>query len=243
MFDTTSVSVSRRDRARRLAALPAAVAIHALALGVVAVGQLWAVDPVHEVVPVPPLVVHLPPPSGSDHTASRRMTGGSASRQGHREATVPPVTVPAEAAKTPDSEPSSDADRVPGTEGLGGLEPGGSGLRDAPELPAVEPDVEAEPPRQVGGDVRAPVAVTRTAPAYPEVARRLRIQGVVLLAAVIDSSGDVVDVRVLNDIGFGCAQAAVAAVRTWKYRPGTLHGRPVSVWLEVKVSFRLDGAG
>jgi TonB family protein len=241
MFDTTSVSVSRRDRVRRLAALPAAVGIHALALGVVAVGQLWAVDPVHEVVPVPPLVVHLPPPSGSDHMASRRMTGGSASRQGHREATVPPVTVPAEAAKTPGSEASSDAGRVRGTEGLGGLEPGGSGLGDAPELPAVNPDVEV--PRQVGGDVRAPVAVTRTAPAYPEVARRLRIQGVVLLAAVIDSSGDVVDVRVLNDIGFGCAQAAVAAVRTWKYRPGTLHGRPVSVWLEVKVSFRLDGAG
>jgi protein TonB len=78
---------------------------------------------------------------------------------------------------------------------------------------------------------------------YPELARRMRIQGVVRLEAVIDEHGNVVDARVLDDIGMGCGQAAVEAIRTWRYEPATLNGRPVSVYLEVRVSFQLRGNG
>jgi protein TonB len=99
-----------------------------------------------------------------------------------------------------------------------------------------------EPPRRIGGDVKAPVAIARSAPPYPEAARKIRIEGVVLVEAVIDEAGNVVDARVLKDIGMGCGRAAVEAIRTWRYEPATLNGRPVSVYLEVRVSFRLHGA-
>jgi protein TonB len=96
---------------------------------------------------------------------------------------------------------------------------------------------------RVGGDVRAPVAISRPAPRYPEVARKARIEGTVLVEAIIDQVGSVVDARVLNDIGMGCGQAALDAIRGWRYEPATLNGRPVSVYLEVRVSFQLHGAG
>ena len=86
MFETTlTASRPQRDGTRRLAALPAAVAVHALALGVVAVGQLWAVDPVHDIVLVPPLVVHL-------SAAGRRgRHAGSAVRATAAQTRVPPA--------------------------------------------------------------------------------------------------------------------------------------------------------
>jgi hypothetical protein len=93
MFETTlAASRPQRDGTRRLAALPAAVAVHALALGVISVGQLWAVDPVRDVVLVPPLVVHLPLPLGGDSPA-RWNAGGSPVRV-RQQRVAQPVVVP-----------------------------------------------------------------------------------------------------------------------------------------------------
>jgi len=76
---------------------------------------------------------------------------------------------------------------------------------------------------RVGGDVRAPVAISRSAPRYPEVARKARIEGTVLVEAIIDQAGNVVGARVLNDIGMGCGQAALDAIRK-RYAAGLLLG-------------------
>jgi protein TonB len=84
-----------------------------------------------------------------------------------------------------------------------------------------------------------PISVLRTAPVYPEIARHRRHEGVVIIEAVINRQGSVVDARVLKDPGFGMAEAALAAIRNWRYEPATLDGRPVSVYLTVTVSFQL----
>ncbi|HLE60830.1 MAG TPA: energy transducer TonB [Thermoanaerobaculaceae bacterium] len=86
-----------------------------------------------------------------------------------------------------------------------------------------------------------PVSVSHPAPVYPEAARRLRREGVVVVEAIIDRYGSVVDATVLKDPGFGMAEAALAAIRTWRYEAATLDGRRVSVYLTVTVTFQLRG--
>jgi protein TonB len=76
-------------------------------------------------------------------------------------------------------------------------------------------------------------------PDYPEAARKARIEGVVILEAVITAQGGVEDVRVVHSAGLLLDSAAAEAVRRWTYRPGTLNGRAVRVLLTVNVTFRV----
>jgi protein TonB len=82
---------------------------------------------------------------------------------------------------------------------------------------------------------------TRVLPTYPELARRARITGQVILQAVIETEGSVSSIRILREtperVGFG--EAAATAVSRWRYRPGMQHGRPVRVLLTVTVDFTL----
>ena len=73
-------------------------------------------------------------------------------------------------------------------------------------------------------------------PVYPEIARRAGVSGVVILEAVIDPNGNVTDVRVLRSIPL-LDQAAMDAVRQWKYEPTLLNGVPVPIVMTVTVRF------
>jgi TonB family protein len=84
-----------------------------------------------------------------------------------------------------------------------------------------------------------PVLVSRIEPVYPEYARKMHQEGVVVLQAVIDSSGLVVNLRVVKSAGEMLDSAAIAAVEKWIYRPATLNGRTVNVYLSVSVDFKL----
>ena len=96
-------------------------------------------------------------------------------------------------------------------------------------------------PIHVGGDVRKPEKVFAPAPRYTEIARKARVQGVVIVQAIIDEQGDVTDVKVLKALPMGLDEAAVETVRTWKFKPATLNGKPVEVYYNLTVNFRLDG--
>ena len=88
------------------------------------------------------------------------------------------------------------------------------------------------------GDVRPPERTTFVRPEYPELARKARAQGKVLLEIVVGTTGEVEEVRILrSDPLFD--QAAVEAVRKWRYQPALQGGRPVRVYLTVKVDFEL----
>src|SRR3954452_23848606 len=79
-------------------------------------------------------------------------------------------------------------------------------------------------PYHVGGDVKAPVAIVHVNPVYPEEARRERISGMVVLETLIDHTGVVKEVSVLKPLPHGLSEAAVAAVKQWLFKPGTLNG-------------------
>jgi protein TonB len=77
-------------------------------------------------------------------------------------------------------------------------------------------------------------------PQYPEAARKARMEGVVILEAIITDQGSVEDVRVLKSVNPLLDASAVRAVQQWKYKPATLNGRAVRVYLTVTVTFRLN---
>jgi TonB family protein len=74
---------------------------------------------------------------------------------------------------------------------------------------------------------------------YPEIARRAGIQGTVYVEAFINERGEVDRAVVRKGIGSGCDEAAVAAVKQSKFRPGTQQGVPVKVRLAIPIRFRL----
>ncbi|MEA2235690.1 MAG: hypothetical protein QOC81_414 [Thermoanaerobaculia bacterium] len=96
-----------------------------------------------------------------------------------------------------------------------------------------------DPPLRVGGDVRAPIVINRVEPSYTEAAKKSRIHGIVILEVIIDRTGVVKDAQVLKPLPFGLDQAAVDAVKQWRFKPGTLNGQPVDVIFNLTLNFRL----
>jgi len=109
---------------------------------------------------------------------------------------------------------------------------------DIPEGPPPSP--EPEGPIQVGGDVLPPEKTFAPQPQYTEIARKARLQGVVIVQAIIDKQGSVTNVKVLKGLGMGLDQAAVDAIKKWKFEPATLNGKPVAVYYNLTVNFRLQ---
>jgi len=110
-----------------------------------------------------------------------------------------------------------------------------TGLPEAPARPAPPPAVE---PVRPGGQIETPERIVYVAPVYPPVARAARLEGVVIIEATISLSGDVVNARVLRSMPL-LDEAALAAVRQWRYTPTLLNGVPVPVILTVTVQFKI----
>ena len=92
---------------------------------------------------------------------------------------------------------------------------------------------------RITAEVKQPQLIKKVEPPYPEIARKARIQGIVILEAVITKTGSVEEVKVLRALHPILDQAAVNAVKQWKYQPATLNGRPVKVYFTVTVNFTL----
>jgi TonB family protein len=107
-------------------------------------------------------------------------------------------------------------------------------------IPSSPPPPLSSAPLRVGGDVTRPEKLSGPTPQYTEIARRARIQGVVIVEAIIDKKGQVTDVRVIRPLPMGLDQAAADAVRQWRFRPATLNGKPVDVFYSLTVNFQLQ---
>jgi protein TonB len=77
------------------------------------------------------------------------------------------------------------------------------------------------------------------APKYPPEAGRARVEGTVVLMAVISKDGSVQDVRVESGLPI-LAQAAMDAVKQWRYKPYLLNGEPVEVDSRITINFTLS---
>ena len=133
-----------------------------------------------------------------------------------------------------------------GSAGAAAFPFGGDGASGPPAAPAATASAAKPAPAgdgeilKVGGDVKEPVPLTSVPPAYPEEARKNRVQGKVLLEAVVDEKGIVAKVGTLESPDPALADAAVEAVKRWTYKPATLKGKPVKVRMTITVNFKLS---
>lgn len=119
----------------------------------------------------------------------------------------------------------------------------GSGDADAglftTDIGPTGPGAGGSAPLPVGGNIRSPLKLHDVAPLYPELARRARVQGMVIIRCVIDTNGRVAEAEVLRSVPLLDA-VALEAVRQWIYRPTLLNGSPVAVVMTVTVQFTLQ---
>ncbi len=106
-------------------------------------------------------------------------------------------------------------------------------------IPSAPPAPPEEGPIFVVGEVTKPVKTHAPQPAYTEIARKARIQGLVIVQAIIDKGGEVTNVKVIKGLPMGLTEAAVNAIKEWKFKPATLRGKPVDVYYNLTVNFKL----
>jgi len=91
----------------------------------------------------------------------------------------------------------------------------------------------------VGDGVSAPLAVKNVQPDYTSEAREARVQGEVVLGAVVTTDGAVTDIKVVQSLGHGLDESAVNAFSQWQFKPGAKDGKSVNVRISVKFGFNL----
>jgi len=241
MFDAALLE-SRKSRrfGDRKKSLPVAIALHGVVIGAFVGAAAWSTGEPPE--PVVPIVFSLPspppPPRGSGGHAAAAETHRSEHPRPAIAAAPAFREIPTVSPTTTDPKPEQPEFENPDQDGRPGDLLGKEGGTGDRPVVAGEPGLGDRPIR-ITHDVKAPVLVSQFEPDYPESMRQSHREGLVILEAVITATGDVEDVRVLKSANPIFDRAASDAVRRWRYRPATLNGRAVSVYLTVTVTFGL----
>jgi len=235
-----------------------------LVLEMIAAPKAGVLPPIHFTPPRPASPTH-----GGDGLPAPLLHKGDGGGRQRQERPIAPTTTldrplaapspltPPDPSSAPDQPPSEASDRPEGGEltddpgdwsgsdvGVGnrpGDCPGcpGKGVERGPGPPGGDDPVYAwtpgvTPPELIPG--------SRALPKYPDLARRARVEGSVILMIRIDEKGLVGEVQVIRSVDqrWGFDLAAIEAVKQWRYRPASMHGRAVSVWGQVIMEFSLS---
>jgi protein TonB len=184
----------------------------------------YPVPPDHDAHPHDPALVHAPLAPNHDEQA----------QPAHEETASEPAA-PASVVSAPLDAPARFTIVIgPASGSFGALASGASGASGgsasaSAEAPIVDASTLVEPAKRVAW----------SEPAYPEAARAAGIEGEVPVEIIVDARGMVESVRVLERAGYGLDDAAIAAVRRWRFSPRTVGGHPVRVRVPWHVAFKL----
>jgi protein TonB len=246
MFESTLEAQALHEGERRFGTLSAAALAHAAVGATIVAVTAFIVPPVRPP-ELPPVVVIVSPIPKADVTPQTVRAlppkKGRDDAQPARALLPPRDAPPTPPVKTPDLSPvpppddslpgpDQSGDRSGGTNGDSSGVTGGSSEGDAGGI-----DGQGAGPVYVTGDMVRPVLLLKGEPAYPQAARRAGLGGRVTLRAVIAEDGSVESVEVFSSTNSLFDDAAVDAVRKWRYRPALMNGRPVRVYFSVVVSF------
>jgi protein TonB len=240
LFDDVVVRRSPA-RSRRSSVVVFSLVAHALALVALLIVPLLATDTLPTPrrvldyflpVEIVPVVVPLPPrPSTPKPSREQPPPALAMTTPGSAAPLVAPSGV------TPDDPPAIGTGAAgSGAPTVGVVEgPPSEGLWRTEPPPAPAPQA----PIRWHTGIRTPQKVVDVAPIYPPVARAAHAQGIVIIEATIDTRGSVVAARIIKSVAL-LDQAALDAVRQWKFSPTLLNGVPVPIIMTVTVRFILQ---
>ena len=238
------VVAKRQRQARSITPVVISIVGHAMLMGlVVVIPLLYATDSLPRVpammafvtsMPAPPPPPPPPPPSppsppkAADPAQPKPLAAN---------AFAAPVEAPSEIRPELPGLSVVSADR--GVEGgiIGGVSGGiVGGLAAVPPPPPPPPPPAPKQTVRIGGNIQAPALLKRVEPTYPDIALVAKVTGLVILEATVAADGTVESVRVLRSVKF-LDQAAVDAVKQWRYSPLVLNGTATPFVLSVTLNF------
>jgi len=151
-------------------------------------------------------------------------------KPGHKDGKAVPVRITLEVTFTLRDTPAAGGATKPPLFPVRPLTPGDTGANSQPETPLVY---------KPGQGVSAPVLVKEVKPQYTPEAKDAKIQGVVTLECVVQPDGTIGDVEVTKPLDAGLDQAAITAVKQWRFEPGKKDGKPVRVQITLEMTFTL----
>jgi protein TonB len=245
MFEDSLFATNARPAPQRGMAAAISFSIQAVLLGVLVLVPLIYTDALplgairtYVEIPLPPGPPPAPPPAAAHQPRPQQ----SSNMQDN--VLVLPPAIPKHAATiVEDTAPQiTGGPYVPGSTG-GGTSRGplndillASNMRPAPPAPA--PNTK---PRVVRiSRLDEGLLLHRVSPSYPALARQARIQGAVVMRAMVGRDGSIQGLQVLSGHPM-LTQAAIDAVKQWRYRPYLLNNEPVEVETQITVNFVLGG--
>jgi protein TonB len=150
-------------------------------------------------------------------------------------------TAPPEGTAAPQGTPvPARTEPTPGTAAENGtpapVSPAPARLTPAPPDPTEPPARPAAPAPTDEGET-PPRMQTVVKPVYPPFALKARIRGIVILRVLVGETGTPLDIEVVKGVNGGLTEAAVDAVRRWKFTPGRRNGVAVRAWTTVPIPF------
>lgn len=243
MFEQSVVeSTNARSNHRRAITLPISIALHVVAVSGALFAAVWNVEfPLNVPSQLEELTrMDIPVPPKGNEGRPKQETKPEV-KPATATPNIPPTIIPdtplPQIADNIASDPisplgSETTDEGTDPNGVQGGEPGSVG--DA--LPVEEP-------RQIltaGGDVKAPVVISRPTLDYPPLAAKMRLEGTATVECIIDRDGNIQSVKTIYSNHPLFRAAAEESVKKWKFRPGTLNGQPVDVMFNLTVKFAMN---
>lgn len=250
LFEEALLEMSTTRPGRRTLDFVSSLALHILLIATFILIPLYYTEAIDLkqftqtflVAPPPP---PPPPPPAAPSVLKVRSTVKRVFMSGGK--LLAPTAIPAKIAMIKEDELPPDvgigvAGGVPG--GVPGGQAGGvigGIISSAPKtyVPIAPAAPAPKAPIRVGGRIMPPRQIYAPEPVYPLLAKQAKIQGEVVVDAVIDAQGNVVQMQVVSGHPL-LLQAALETLRKWRYQPTYLNEEPISVQLYVTIRFRLS---
>jgi len=250
LFEDSLLDSSVAQRKRRTWATLLSLVLQLFLIGLLLLLPLWFTD----VLPKQQLLVFLeapppppPPPPPAASTPSPKVVKVTSNIANGRLRT--PNRIPAKVQMVKEDDAPAPVATTGGMVGgvpggipggqlggvIGGIISSSSSLAAVPKLSQPAPAVQRV---RVSQGVTKGLLIYRVEPAYPPLAKQARIQGVVVLTAIIGKDGNVQNLQLVSGHPL-LAPAAIEAVKQWRYKPFLLNGQPVEVETTVTVNFRV----
>jgi protein TonB len=235
LFRPNVVATSSR---RRASLLPVSIALHVVAIAAFFIVPLLAdveLPPPNQRTAKPYIEVVTPTmPPRIEAPGATRAKSISNPAPNLAPAVAPPEVTPEHDFTTLENTiPGAEFGSSAGIDADGLIEGGGVSVA----VPSPPPAVPKRVP--VGGQIQPPRKIKNVAPVYPSIAQTSRVQGTVVLEALIGLDGRVDHVKVLKPVVL-LTEPAIEAVRQWVFTPTKLNGEPVEVIMTVTVDFKLQ---